>query len=328
MVKVNRRIAALVGLGGVAALATPALAQGLPGRSRTSYLDRVAEALGIERSRLDGAIESARSQALQDLVDAGQLTQEQADQIRERGGRGLPGGRGFPGRHGHGYRGPKSALGGVMTEVKDAVNAATASTLGYADIDALKQDARGKFLVDLAAEKGVSIEQLEQARRAAAQPIIDGLVNDETLTREQADQMLEHIAQVSEPSGTARAHAAVRQAMQDALANQLGYNSAEELAEAVKGGTSLRALAEEKGVTTEQLRTAQQEAASAALDDLVSAGTLTREQADAYLERLTPGRRSRGRSGYRPGGSGRRGFGRGYRPGGPGGATTTSTISI
>ena len=47
--------------------------------------------------------------------------------------------------------------------------------------------ASGKFLFDLAAEKNVTIEQLEEARRTAAQPILDGLVNDETLTRERAD---------------------------------------------------------------------------------------------------------------------------------------------
>ncbi len=325
MVKVNRRIAALAGLGvaglgGVAVLAAPALAHGVTGGNRNGYLDRLAAALGIERSSLDTAIESARNQTLQARVDAGEITQEQADSIRENGGKGFPGHRG---KHGRGRRGSKSALAGKMTELKEVVNAATATALGYADVDALREDARGKFLFDLAAEKGVSIEQLEQARRTAAQPILDGLVNDETLTREQADQLLERIARVAEPSAMARAHAAVGMAMKEALATQLGYGSVDELAEAVKGGTDLRARAAERNVTAEQLQTAQQEAASAALDELVNAGTITREQADTYLERLTSGRRGRGYSGHRGG--------RGSRRGGssttPSGSTTTGTTA-
>ena len=73
-------------------------------------------------------------------------------------------------------------------------------------------------------------------------------------------------------------------------------------------GKSLQALAIEKGVTPEQLETAQQEAAETALDDLVSTGTITQEQADSYLARIAWSRSGRGRSrGGRRGGRGRRG---------------------
>ena len=112
MVKVNRRIAALTGigvagLGGVALLAAPALAHGGNGGNRNGYLDRLAAALGIERSSLDTAIESARNQTLQARVEAGEITQEQADRIRERGSKGFGGHRG---KHGRGRHGSKSAL--------------------------------------------------------------------------------------------------------------------------------------------------------------------------------------------------------------------------
>ena len=322
MVKVNRRIAALAGigvagLGGVALLATPALAHGGNGGNRNGYLDRLAAALGIERSQLDTAIQSARNQ-------------EQADGIGGRGGKGFGGRRGGDhrdkhgrgGKHGRGWHGSKSALGGKMTELTEAVNAATATALGYDDVDALREAASGKFLFDLAAEKDVTIEQLEQARRTAAQPILDGLVNDETLTREQADQILERVVKVREPSAMERAHIAVGQAMREATATQLGYDSTEALAEALKE-KSLSALAVEQDVTPEQLQMAQQEAAETALDNLVSAGTLTREEADSYLVRLAWSRSGRGRSrGGRGSGrghhggrghDGRRGYGRGGR---------------
>ena len=308
MVKVNRRIAALAGigvagLGGVALLATPALAHGGNGGNRNGYLDRLAAALGIERSQLDTAIQSSRDQA-------------QADGIGRRGGKGFGGhggkhGRG--GKRGRGWHGSKSALGGKMTELTEAVNAATATALGYDNVAALREAASGKFLFDLAAEKDVTIEQLEQARRTAAQPILDGLVNDETLTREQADQILERVVKVREPSAMERAHIAVGQAMREATATQLGYDSTEALAEGLKE-KSLRALAVEQGVTPEQLQTAQQAAAETALDNLVSAGTLTREEADSYLVRFAWSRSVRGRSrGGHRGGRGRRGYGRGGR---------------
>lgn len=296
MVKINRRKAALAGvgvagLGGVAVLATPALAHGGNGGNRDGYLDRLAAALGIERSQLDSAIQSAREQA-------------RADGIGGRGGKGFGGHRG---KRGRGWHGSKSALAGKMTELKEAVNGATATALGYADVDALREAASGKFLFDLAAEKNVTIEQLEQARRTAAQPILDGLVNDETLTREQADQLLERVVKVHEPSAEDRAKMAVSMAMKEAIATALGYDSVEALGEAMEG-KSLAALAIEKGVTPEQLETAQQEAAATALDNLVSAGTITREQADSYLARIAWSRSGRGRSrGGRRGGRGGRG---------------------
>ena len=308
MVKINRRIAALTGigvagLGGVAVLATPALAHGGNGGNRNGYLDRLAAALGIERSQLDTAIQSSRDQA-------------QADGIGRRGGKGFGGRRGGDhrdkhgrgGKHGRGWHSSKSALGGKMTELTEAVNAATATALGYDDVDALREAASGKFLFDLAAEKDVTIEQLEQARRTAAQPILDGLVNDETLTREQADQLLERVVKVHEPSAMQRAHIAVGQATREATATKLGYDSTEALAEALKE-KSLRALAVEQDVTPEQLRMAQQAAAETALDNLVSAGTLTREEADSYLVRLAWSRSGRGRS------RGGRGSGRGHHGG-------------
>ncbi len=307
MVKINRRIAALTGigvagLGGAAVLAGPALAHSGPGGNRDGYLNRLAAALGIERSQLDSAIESAREQA-------------HADGIGGRGGKGFGGHRG---KRGRGWHGSKSALAGKMTELTEAVNGATATAFGYADVDALREAASGKFLFDLAAEKNVTIEQLEEARRTAAQPILDGLVNDETLTREQADQLLERVVKVHEPSAEDRAKMAVGMAMKEAIATALGYESVEALGEALEG-KSLRALAVEKGVTPEQLETAQQEAAKTALDDLVSAGTITQEQADSYLARIAWSRSGRGRSrGGRRGGRGRRGHhgGRGRGRGG------------
>ena len=149
---------------------------------------------------------------------------------------------------------------------------------------------------------------------------------NETLTREQADQLLERVVKVHEPSAEDRAKMAVGMAMKEAIATALGYESVEAMGEALEG-KSLQALAIEKGVTPEQLETAQQAAAETALDDLVSAGTITQEQADSVsgADRLgaapagaAPGvgrRGGRGRRGHH-GGRGRGGFKK--QDGGPG----------
>ncbi len=169
MVKVNRRKAALAGigvagLGAVGALAAPALAHGGIGGNRNGYLDSLAQALGIERSQLDTAIESARNQALQARVEAGEITQEQADMARAH-----------------------AAAGMAMKE-------ALANTLGYDSIEALGEALKEKSLQELAAEKGVTPEQLQAAQQAAAQAALDELVNAGTITREQADAYLERVA--------------------------------------------------------------------------------------------------------------------------------------
>ena len=71
---------------------------------------------------------------------------------------------------------------------------------------------------------------------------------------------------------------------------QLGYDSVEALGEALQEQQPTGA-GRRKGCDARcSLQTAQQEAAETALDDLVSAGTITREEADSYLvpTRLEP----------------------------------------
>ena len=49
-----------------------------------AFLDRVAEKLGVDRETLDTAIEGARSDEIDEAVANGDLTQEQADRLKER----------------------------------------------------------------------------------------------------------------------------------------------------------------------------------------------------------------------------------------------------
>jgi hypothetical protein len=68
-----------------------------------------------------------------------------------------------------------------------------------------------------------------------------------------------------------------------ALAQALGL-PAEELQSRLVEGETLAAMAEEKGMTMEQLRTAAREAIPAVLEDFVADGVMTQQQADRALE--------------------------------------------
>ena len=91
MFKRKITLGVITGFLGVFALAGTALAQERPadGTTHNSVNDRIAEILGIDRETLDSAIEIARKEyreAKQDkrlavIVEAGTITQEQADEI-------------------------------------------------------------------------------------------------------------------------------------------------------------------------------------------------------------------------------------------------------
>jgi hypothetical protein len=70
-----------------------------------------------------------------------------------------------------------------------------------------------------------------------------------------------------------------------ALAQALGL-PAEELQSRLVEGETLAAIAEEKGMTMEQLRTAAREAIPGVLEDFVADGVMTQQQADRALEAL------------------------------------------
>lgn len=130
---------------------------GLP-ENLTPKDELLANALGISVDDLNEAQEEARVAAIEQAVDAGLLTREQADQILE----GNFGFRGFGmfGHHGFGHHGFGPLDG-------DGI-----------DLDALLADALG-----------ISVEDLQTARDKAHAAAIAELVDGGYLTQEQADLM-------------------------------------------------------------------------------------------------------------------------------------------
>lgn len=158
----------------------------------------------------------------------------------------------------------------------------------------------------LAAELGITVEELAAAREAARNNVLDQLVVEGTLTQAQADAI------ISGEGLRSLGPVLDRDEMEAVVAGVLGL-SIEELEAAQAAGKRLPEIAEEQGVTVEEIEAALQAAFAEAVAQAVADGTLTQAQADQLLERgLNRGLGGRHGGGHGPrGGGGEQGFGPG-----------------
>ncbi len=119
------------------------------------YQQLLADALGITVDELQAAYQTARDAAIDQAVEKGLITQEQADEMKVWGGFGRRGGFGGLGRL------PKGVASGTIDE-----NALLAEALG------------------------ITVEKLQAARETANQAAIEQAIAKGLITQEQADAML------------------------------------------------------------------------------------------------------------------------------------------
>jgi hypothetical protein len=201
----------LIALAGVVVLAVvgagAVMAQEGGSDGSPSFLDRVAEKLGIDRAELDQAIDDARSDELDEAVAAGELTQEEADRLRERYEGSLdddellprafrdgPGGKGRDfhfrlgppdGEHrGFGFGLPFAGLAGIDDEF--------AEFLGIS-VEQLREElqADDATIASVAEAHGKSRDDVKQFATEKAQERLDTAVENGRLTQEMADRMLD-----------------------------------------------------------------------------------------------------------------------------------------
>ncbi len=118
------------------------------------YQQLLADALGITVDDLQAAYQTARDAAIDEAIDEGLITQEQADEMKVWGGFGRRGGFGGFGRA------PKGVAGGAIDE----------NTL-------------------LADALGITVDELTAARETANQAAINQAIAEGLITQEQADAM-------------------------------------------------------------------------------------------------------------------------------------------
>ncbi|MBN1121075.1 MAG: hypothetical protein JXJ17_08350 [Anaerolineae bacterium] len=184
-----------------------------PGAMMDAVQSALADTLGVSVEELEAAQEEAQAARLADAVEAGDITQEEADAILSGESAGRPGGRGhgglMPGRaSGDEYL--ADALGITVEELQTAHE--EARTVAFQQLneeglvppdgpmsDGGRPGGRGEFtpmwsmdeMVErLADALGVSVEELQAAHEAALSATAEQAVEEGLLTQEQADQVL------------------------------------------------------------------------------------------------------------------------------------------
>jgi len=160
-----------------------------------SFVSKLAANLGVDQSTLTTALDTTRKQMLDEAVQQGKITQEQADKIssRENGcfcGLGFLNGK-FKGHgnfkreglKGQGFPGIGRNLDGL------------ADVLGMT-ADELKAEMQsGKKIGQIAAEHGMTADQLRQKMIELKKDEISRAVADGKMTQDQADKILQKLEQ-------------------------------------------------------------------------------------------------------------------------------------
>ncbi len=140
------------------------------------FLDKLAGVLGIDRAKLDAALKTAANKTIDQALQEGQITQQQAEQMRSRISQGFP----FWMKMGGGKNG---AMGGFKATLKPLADA-----LGMAPQDVISALGSGRKVSDLAASKGMTVTQVQDKMLAAIKARLAQTVKGGKLTQAQADQ--------------------------------------------------------------------------------------------------------------------------------------------
>ena len=165
-----------------------------------AILDDAAGRLGTTSDELRDALGAALDAQLDEAVKDGRLTQEQADEIKQRRREsgtvlGFRGGHDGPGGRGHHVRGGPHGIG-LFEDLAEA--------LGISERQLADRLRAGRTLAQIARAEGKSAAEVKQAVRAAERTRLQQAVKDGDLTQEQADEMLEHLDEHLDRLGTLR----------------------------------------------------------------------------------------------------------------------------
>ncbi len=204
----TRRIAVLVLSGalvvGGTGAAIAAVTKDDAKKAEQAILDDAAKRLDVAPEKLRDALSAAQDAQLDQAVEDGDLTQKQADAIKEArkdSGRVL-GGPGLRGMHGPGEvrklrgGGPGGpGFGKHGFGVRSEIFADLAKALGTTDDKLTEQLRDGRSVADVAKANGRSLADVRTAVRAAIKTRLDKAVEDGDLTQKHADAMLDRIAE-------------------------------------------------------------------------------------------------------------------------------------
>jgi ribosomal protein S20 len=181
--------AAVVLVAGVGAAGAVAASRILsPNHESKAIIDDAAAQLGVQPKELSDALKQALKNRIDDAVDAGVLTEEQAQRMKAR----IDAGE-YPFLFGPGFHGRDFGLGGDdlwrsgFGHHTDFLGAA-AAYLGMSE-DELREALDGKTLAEIAKDKGKSVSGLVATLVAAEEKKIDEAVAGGRITKAQATEI-------------------------------------------------------------------------------------------------------------------------------------------
>lgn len=148
------------------------------------FLEKFADNLGVDQDKVKEALEATRKQMLDQAVQQGGITKEQADEIA---------GRPFGSFGWFGDFSGKKHDGKAIIRVR--ANDETAKILGLTP-DQLKSEIEsGKKLPEIIADHGLTAEQFHQKMLEIKKEALAKAVSEGKLSQEQADKMIQRIKQ-------------------------------------------------------------------------------------------------------------------------------------
>lgn len=162
----------------------------------STFFDSVAKHLGISSQQLEDATKAAAIERVNQALEDGKITQEQADELKSRIESGEAPGFFGPGLFG--FRGPGGPGGpdGPGPDhhlfFRDKLSPA-ADYLGLTEAELFEQLGQGKSLAQVAEAEGKPVDGLKQAILDGAKSALDEAVANERLTQELADSIYERL---------------------------------------------------------------------------------------------------------------------------------------
>jgi hypothetical protein len=154
-----------------------------PAAEQQAFLNDLAGRLNVTPDQLDAAIKGAATDQIDAAVKAGRLTQDQADQLKQRIQQ-APNGLPLRGLLGPGPGGPHLAFRGPGPGLFGGLGAAT-KYLGVTDRQLFSDLRAGKSLADVAKAQNKSVDGLKTALKADVAARLDQAVKAGRLTTDQ-----------------------------------------------------------------------------------------------------------------------------------------------
>ncbi|MDE3095227.1 MAG: hypothetical protein KGK07_04395 [Chloroflexota bacterium] len=261
----------------------------------TSFLDRVAQKLGITTPKLQSAINSAANDQIDAMVKSGKLTQQQADQLKQAIAQGRGPGLGgpfFDHGFGPGMHGPKGfGMGPLGPEMGKL-----ASFLGISASQLRTElQASNATLATVAQAHGKSRTDLKNFITSEAKTRLDEAVKDGKLTQQQETSMLSLLSSNVDAiidgklplSGPGAFGPGIPGVEMGKLASFLGISTSQLRTELQASNATLATVAQAHGKSRTDLKNFITSEAKTQLDQAVKAGKLTQQQETSMLSLLS-----------------------------------------